>query len=433
VKAVAGLCAAAALALLAGSPPAAAQETLDSANADLDGYVPAAEPPALTLGGYLDLGFADADGDGTSFHPGDRRLPADYGVDPFATAVNSRGEAASIDAGGRFTNGFLPRSAGIGGRPSFLLNTLDVELAHAPRDSAVLVFARVQFLPRLLASGADTRVVVEQAFGRLQPLADSELFLFAGKVDSVFGIEYLENQAPLRTGITPSLLARYTTGPSLGAKLFYRFLLAPLWSALSLNFAATNSAPFVEALQASEASLTGRPVLSGRLGYELNLPGVQLKLGGSGLRGARNDQGDRHTLQRGWGADGRLHGFGVSLSGEYLHLDQEQGPAPDKLTGGGPGFIASGFHVRGFWTQLAAAIPWNGGFLRRAVVYGRGEQRRAWFDGFAEVLVRRLTVGLRLDLWDNLALKGEWLLNREVEGAPDVENDVRALSLVWSF
>jgi hypothetical protein len=415
----------------AGEPPAG--EEIPSPNADVDGYVPEAEPAAFGLAGYVDVGFADAQGDGTSFHPLDARLPADYGVDTFATAVNSRGDVASSDAGGRFTNGFLPRSAGIGGRPSFLLNTFSLELRQGAPSAPVLVFARALFLPRLGDRGSETRVLLEQAFGRLQPLSSAELFLFAGKLDSVFGIEYLENQANLRTGITPSLLARYTTGPSIGAKLFYRVQLAPLWSAFSVNLAATNSAPFVEALQPTEVSLTGRPVLTGRAGYELNLPQLQLKAGGSGLVGPRNDQGDRDARQRGWGLDARLTAAFANLSGEYVHIDQDQGPAADKLTGAGAAFIASGFHVRGLWGQLAIGLPVAAGPLRRAVVYARGEQRRAWFTGFTHLTVRRLTVGARLDLWDTLAVKGEWLLNREVKGAPEVDNDVRAASLVWSY
>ena len=426
---------AAALVLTSGQAARAQDQAtgdLPSLNDDLPGYVPDLEPPALTIGGYVDIGFADAEGDGTSFHPDDRRLPLDYGTDSFASAVNSRGDVASRETGGRFTNAFLPRSAGIGGRPSFLLNTVDLDVQHAPRDSALLVFVRLQFLPRLTAAGSETRVLVEQAFGRVQPFSDHELMLFVGKLDSVFGIEYLENQAPLRTGVTPSLLARYTTGTALGAKLLYRLQLAPLLSAVSLNVAATNNAPFSDALQASEASLTGRPVLSARAGYELNLPGIQLKLGGSGMRGPRNDQADREALQRAWGADLRANAFGVSLSGEYLHLDQDQGVGP-KLTGAGPGFIASEFRVRGFWGQLAITAPWSFRVLRRTIVYGRGEQRRAWFEGFSAVKVRRFTVGARLDLWESLALKGELLLNREVDGAPDVDNDVWAASAVWSF
>ena len=44
-------------------------------------------------------------------------------------------------------------------------------------------------------------------------------------------------------------MARYTTGQSIGAKLFYRIQIEPLQSAVSLNVAATNSGNFVEALQ----------------------------------------------------------------------------------------------------------------------------------------------------------------------------------------
>jgi hypothetical protein len=295
------------------------------------------------------------------------------------------------------------------------------------------VFTRLQLMPRLTDDGSETRVLVEQAFGRLMPLSSQELALFVGKVDSVFGIEYLENQAPLRTGITPSLLARYTTGPSIGGKLFFRRQIAPLWSALSLNVAATNSAPFSEALQAAEASLTGRPVLSGRLGYELNLPGFQLKLGGSGLRGARNDQHDPDTEQRGWGADARLYAFGLSLSGEYVRMDEDQGPAGDKLTPMGPQLIASGFHVRGYWAMGAYDLPWSGEVFRKTTLYFRGEQREGWFEGFAHVLVRRYTAGFRLDLWESLAVKAEVLFNQEIEGAPDVDNDVKVASVVWTF
>ena len=89
----------------------------------------------------------------------------------------------------------------------------------------------MQFVPRFFGlgdGGDDTRVVVEQAFGRLVPFDSQELALSVGKFDSVFGIEYLDNQANIRTGVTPSLIARYTTGQSIGAKLFYRLQIAPI-------------------------------------------------------------------------------------------------------------------------------------------------------------------------------------------------------------
>jgi len=417
----------------AGLPRANAQVPPEAADDEPAGYTPATSSPGLTFGGYLDVGFADAQGNGTSFHPADTRLPADYGVDTFATAINSRGEVASTDAGGRFTNGFVPRSAGIGGRPTALINTVSFDVKYEAPSTPVMVFSRVQLMPRFGDRGSESRVLLEQAFGRLIPFDTQELALSVGKIDSVFGVEYLENQANLRTGITPSLLARYTTGTPVGAKLFYRLQIAPLWSALSLNAAATNAPPFVDSLQAPEVSLTGRPVASGRLGYELNLPGIQLKLGGSAMAGPRNDQGDPDAAQRALGADARASLLGLSLTGEWVKVDQDAGTGADKQTGLGLQTLASAFHARGFYVVAAWEVPWALDALRKATIYGRFEQRRAWFEGFTALTVRRITAGLRLDLWELLALKGEYLLNQEVDGAPNVDNDVVVASAVLSF
>jgi hypothetical protein len=421
--------------LSAAAEPADNQDEASTVSAgnDAAGFVPALEPPAFAIGGYIDVGFADATGDGTSFHPADQRLPADYAVDAFAPAVNSRGDVASTVAGGRLTNGFLPRSAGTGGHPSFLLNTLALEVRRGQAGDPVLIFARVHLMPRLEPTGSATRLLVEQAFGRVQPFEAHELLFFVGKFDSVFGIEYLDNQSPQRIGVTPSLLARYTTGTSIGAKLFYRLPIELLSSAVSLNLAATNSAPLIEVLQAADVSRTGHLALTGRLGYELNLPGAQVKLGGSAASAARNDQGDADTGVRLWGVDLRATLAGLSLAGEFVHLDEDRGPSADKLTGAGPQLIASAFHVRGLWAQLHYQLPIASVLFRRSFVYLRGEQRRGWFEGFARVRERRLTVGVRLDLGESVALKAEILLNREYEGAPDVANDVRCASLVWAF
>ncbi len=416
-------------------PHAEAQdsETEEQVEDAAPGYTPPAPERGLVFGGYLDVGFADAEGDGTSFHAQDGRLPADYGVDTFAPAVSSRGDVASADSGGRFTNGFLPRSLDIGGRPSVFVNTASFDVRYEAPGAPVMLFSRVQLLPRFGERGSETRLLLDQAFGRVTPFETHELTLSAGKSDPVFGIEYLEREANLRTGITPSLFARYTTGTPVGAKVFYRTQIAPLWSAVSVNLAATNGAPFVEALQPAEVSLTGRPVASGRLGYELNLPRVQLKIGGSAMVGPRNDQGDPDAGQRAFGGDARLTFFGLSLSGELLRVDQDPGRAADKRTGAGAQTIASGFHARGFYAQAGYELPFGAGFLRKTTVYGRVEQRHAWFDGFLPITVRRLTGGARLDLWDVAALKIEYLANLEVEGAPTVANNVVAASAVLWF
>jgi hypothetical protein len=298
----------------------------------------------------------------------------------------------------------------------------------------VMAFVRIQMVPRWGGDGAGntTTLYVEQAFGRVTPFEGRELFISGGKFDSVFGIEYLDNPSLFRTGITPSLLARYTTGTALGVKAFYRQQIPVLWSAVSLNVAATSGSNFVEALQPTDASLTGVPVASGRFGYELDLPRVQVKLGASGLRGPRNDQFDRHALLTMYGFDARLNVFGLSLAGEYVHVDEDEGSG-GKQTGAGGFPIASAFHAHGFWAQAAYALRLPRGPLRAVTPYGRYEQRHAEFEGFRPITVARVTAGLRLDLWSALILKGEVLLNRELSGAPEVDNDVFTTSAVYAW
>ncbi|HEY7375890.1 MAG TPA: hypothetical protein VIF57_27270 [Polyangia bacterium] len=418
----------------ATAPPGPEPEPIN----DSEGYTPPPEgagaPAPLSINGYVDVGFAKAQGDGTSFAPGDTRVPLDYGVDGFAPAVNARGDAASTDPGpGRTVNGFLPRSAGIGGRPSFLLNTLDVDLKYAAASLPLMVFSRVQFLPRFFEQGGGdgTRVVVEQAFGRLVPFESQELALSVGKFDSVFGIEYLDNQANIRTGVTPSLIARYTTGQSIGAKLFYRVQIAPIASALSLNVAATNSGTFVEVLQPPDANLTGAPVGSGRLGYELNAAALQAKLGASAMYGPRNDQPERAAHQKAFGADLRVAVAGLYLNAEYVRVEEDEGGPKTTSVGAFP--FSSGFHARGGYVQLAYALSLDAGPLRKLTVYARYDRRHAWFEGYTPITVDRITGGVRLDLGDALILKGEYLDNRELAGAPTVANNVITSSLVYSW
>jgi hypothetical protein len=398
------------------------------------GYTPdpAASTPALKIHGYFDIGFARAGGNGTSFSPTETTVPLDYGVDTFAPAVNSRGDVASTNSGGQFTNGFLPHSMGIGGHASAFINTVDLDVAYAPTSAPILGFVRLQGLPRLTSSGDSSSLYVEQAFARFMPFASAEFALTIGKSDSVFGIEYLENEAPLRVGITPSLIARYTTGQILGAKAFYRIQLPSIESAISLNVAATANGTLVDTLSPADLSQTGRPIFAGRLGYELNLPSLELKLGGSGQRGPRNDQPDPTVYQWLIGADARLLIGPLELRGELVHVQQDEGGF-DKLNGLGTQTVASGFSATGGYGQLGVhfELPWSG--LRKITLYGRYERRHAQFEGFRAITVERITAGVRADLWPQVAVKSEGLLNRELVGAPDSENNVWTNSLVFNW
>jgi hypothetical protein len=421
---------------------------------------PPSNASPLVITGYLDVGFAKAQGDGTSF-PSSFAPPgfADYYVDPFAPAVNSRGEAASVAAPpGTTIGGFLPRSAGIGGKPSFLINTADVDLRYTAPELPIMIFTRLQVLPRLYNStpmtmpatpdtsegfpaGEYTRLFLEQAFGRITPLKNAELAVSLGKFDSVFGIEYLDNEANFRVGVTPSLIARYTTGQSTGLKVFYRYQIIPAASAVSINVAATNSGTFVEALQGPSRSLTGRPIVAGRLGYELNLPWMSIKVGGSVEYGPRNDQ--YVTTQ----APETLLGFDVRvilptlvLSGEYVHVQEEDagealpGVMVPKLAGTGAFPEITEFYAHGFWIQAAEELPLSIDPFR-VTLYARYERRHAQFPDFAgsTLTVDRITGGVNVGLGESLQLKAEYLVNRELEGAPQVANNVFTSSAVWTW
>jgi hypothetical protein len=439
------------LAMLCGVLPSVAR----AQEAESEPEPPSNTPP-LVITGYVDVGFAKAQGDGTSFPSsyGNGQPPygpADYYVDGFAPAVNSRGEAASTKAPpGTTIAGFLPRSAGIGGKPSFLINTANVDLRYTAPELPILIFTRLQVIPRLydpdptqnIVAGEYTRLLMEQAFGRITPLKNAELAISLGKFDSVFGIEYLDNEANFRVGVTPSLFARYTTGQSTGLKVFYRYQIIPIASAVSLNVSGTNSGTFVEALQGPSRSLTGTPVGAMRLGYELNLPRVSLKIGGSAEYGPRNDQiVTTSATQTLLGADVRLVVPTLTLSGEYVHVQEENGkeagfPTIPKLAGTGAYPEVAEFYAHGFWVQAAEELPLPlDGTPLRVTVYARYERRHAQFPEYpgAWLTVDRTTAGVNVGLGESLQLKAEYLINRELEGAPQVPNNVFTSSAVWTW
>ena len=105
-----------------------------------------------------------------------------------------------------------------------------------------------------------------------------------------------------------------------------------------------------------------------------------------------------------FGFDARLTVAGLSLSGEYVHVHEEEG-AGGKQTGAGGYLIASEFYANGFWAQAAYALKFGGAAARdhplRAL---RAAPRR--FEGFRPITVARVTAGLRLDLWAGIDLEG---------------------------
>jgi hypothetical protein len=135
--------------------------------------------------------------------------------------------------------------------------------------------------------------------------------------------------------------------------------------------------------------------------------------------------------QKAIGGDARIMFGPLELRGEWLRLSQDEG-AGDKVNGLGTQTVVSKFDVRGGYGQAALGFDFSGA-VRRVSLYGRYDRRHAQFEGFIPITVDRITAGARVDLWENLAVKGEYLWNRELAGAPDVDNDVVTSSLVYQW
>jgi hypothetical protein len=133
-----------------------------------------------------------------------------------------------------------------------------------------------------------------------------------------------------------------------------------------------------------------------------------------------------------WGVDARAIAGPFSVSGELLHVHQDDGDA-DKVDGLGTQTAVSGFAARGGYVTAAYSAPLDFNVLRKVTLYGRYDRRYAQFQGYTAIAVDRFTAGLRADLWDSLAVKAEGLFNRELWGAPQVDNDVFTSSIVYTF
>jgi hypothetical protein len=188
--------------------------------------------------------------------------------------------------------------------------------------------------------------------------------------------------------------------------------------------------------------LTGRPIVSGRLGYELNLPRASVKVGASYETGPRNDQSFSADIPE------TLYGFDLRvilptfvLSGEYIHVQEEDGgelvppvTAVAKLAGTGAFPQITEFYAHGFWIQAAEELPLSIDPFR-VTLYARYEQRHGEFPDYAgaTIFIDRITGGVNVGLGESLQLKAEYLVNRELSGAPQVPNNVFTSSAVWTW
>ena len=397
--------------------------------------------PTVTVSGYVDLGFFAAQGDGSGViqdvGPAQSRYFPQY-ADKFAwvflgdllsPAVNSRGEPADL---GNLPGVNRADSIRSGGAPSFIVNEVNLTMQGALGESA-LATASVNYLPR---SGADFSLGdtfdVDIAQGEWMPTASRRWSIFVGKMESVVGIEYRDRKARDRFGITPSLIARYTTGNPLGVKVRGK-LGTNDWFIVAL--ALTNGSSTTETFHFyDEIDSNAGKTSSGRLA--LRAPSGLIEVGASGMYGPQDHAQDSRDAMWFVGADLQLHHRGFDLKGQWLYgrapgeqlgqtYSEDHRPYGLRLHVGA--YLEANWMVRPFLGFLARAD------VRDAIVWLGNPDAPGGGDRIYVTKSWRATGGVRVVPNEHAAVKVEYLHNGEYGGVPSIRNDVFVTSLVLSY
>jgi Putative beta-barrel porin-2, OmpL-like. bbp2 len=403
-------------------------------NAVLEHKVAGAQLLSARFSGYLDVGLfaTTGNGAGTRSDIGNVYFPRYAGIvpgswvfmgDPLSTAVNSRGDPA--DTGESRAVTFNPIASR--GKSSFIVNALNLGLVVGVGDTGSLI-SSIDFVPRdrdvsnPMGLFVGDYLDVKLAYAEWRPELDHvSLALQAGKLDSVLGREYRALEAPDRTGVTPSLICRYTCGRPLGVKARAKLLA----DALIVNVAITNGSYVTEGFPFSSETDTNQvKTVAGRLSY---LVARRLDLGVSGAWGAQDLQSDDGVSQ--WHVGGDLHWawHDLELTAELVH-----GRANGQTSELGPR------------CDLAPCIRYTGAYglasYRLTNVlepYARVDWRDALHQSGASFVyisqLVRFTVGVRAELGAHVIVKAEATLDRELGGIPQFPNDVVTSSLVIKY
>jgi hypothetical protein len=391
------------------------------------------ERSPLSVTGYVDIGFfapIGNDGVGWVRDVGNQQHPELGGYawtfvgDLLGTPVNSRGEAADLGdppAIERFD------SVDSGGAPSFIVNEVNLRLSYTLAEAAIMR-ASLGFVPRSAGQEFAIGDFVEVDIAELEyQLTDGgQTSLFVGKTLPVFGIEYKDRKSDERFGVTPSLVARYTTGPQLGAKLRSKLF----DDRLILAAAVTNGTSTVEQFHFyREVDRNASKTLNGRVALGIPLDGLEmlagdrLELGLSGEWGAQDN--DRQSDRDVWfaGADLQYQSIDFTLKAQIIGGAAPGGTADE-------GLWALELHPSGYVEIDWLAHPRLGlslrGDLRDAFVH-RGDER-AYVTHQA-----RLTTSARWQLNGHVIVKAEYYHNQELGGLEQFDDDMFTSSLVLVY
>jgi hypothetical protein len=416
-----------------------AEEALEEAKDDntyLDEKLTALLPVQNKITGYLDFGLfaTTGNGAGTRTDVGHFLFPeysyvpetwVFYG-DPLSTTVNSRGDVA--DTGESRAIVFDPIDSN--GEPTFLVNALNLTLFSGIGETGQ-VNASVDFLPR----GRDVSnpsglflgdyLDVKLAYGEWRPQVSEsfDLTLQAGKFDSVLGFEYRSIESPDRTGVTPSLICRYTCGRPLGLKARARFL----DEALVANVSVTNGSHFSEGFDfANEVDTNSMKTVAARLSYQI---AHKVELGASGAWGAQDFQPENDVYQWHIGGDVHAEVADLELTAEVVH-GRAKGETSTAM-GNTPCDIAPCLRYTGGYVQVAYRLN------NTLIPYARVDYRDALHRSGASFVyvsdLGRATLGLRTEIGTRIIVKAEATKNQELGGQTVIPNDVVTSSLVIKY
>jgi len=378
----------------------------------------------LNWSGYVDFGFFVPQGDGSGYvqdygharYPNLSNFNWVFLGDILAPAVNSRGEVADLGTApgvDRFD------SINSRGSPGFVVNEVNLRLSARPAPNAIIT-SSINFTPR---TGSDFSLgdVFDVDLAQLEwlPTESQRTSIFVGKMESVLGIEYRDRKSDHRFGVTPSLIARYTTGTALGLKVRSKFG-ADDW--LVIAAAVTNGSNTTEQFHFydevdSNAGKTG----SARLSVRLPLP-FSLELGFSGSYGPQDRTTSNAHPMWFFGPDLLADIGPVALKAQWLRGRSAGDPTQDvyELYLHGGGYLEGDVMVTGSF-GLLGRIEYRDAFV--ALDPDRAYLTKSW----------RATGGLRWVATRWATVKAEYLYNGEYGGLPQVRNNVATSSLVLSY
>ena len=371
---------------------------------------------------FVDVGAFAVGGDGSGIRPDighvyfpeyNGRIAAHWVFmgDPLSTAINTNGEPSDTSTSREIQTDTINSE----GRPSVIVNAVGLSIGKDIGDG-ISIAALAQLLPR----PDDNILDVQLASIDYRPLRELDLLLSVGKVDSVLGVEYRNQDATRRLGITPSLICRYTCGRPLGVR-------ARLTKGrLSTSATLTNGDNFQHIFEPDhELKSNVAPTASAHVQWMLPV-GQGLEVGVSGAYGPQDGQPDLGVRQWHYGFDARLRDLdGFDAAAEFVH-----GKEPGK-TGDTPMVEC----------DLAPCLTYKGAYLlvdRRVnkwlTPYVRFDWRSAVHTKGAEFVYEshtfRSTVGGQFEVTSRIIGKLEYTYNRELGGIPQFPDDVLTTSIV---